>query len=112
MCIVKVKEWFTKAKEWIKTTTTKLYETAKSIVKWVGTDGLLHFLVCYGMILTFNPIIGFWWSLLTTTLASLGKEIFDYFIQKDNDKQAVRHDLIMDGIGIVCAFVTLLIWLL
>ena len=98
-----------KVKEWIKTTITKLYEFTKNIVKWVGTDGLLHFLVCYGMILTFNPIVGFWWNLLITIVASIGKEIFDFFIQKDNDKQAVIHDLVMDGIGISCAILMIVL---
>lgn len=93
----------------------KLKETVKISLstigkwtKWIGIDGLLHFLVCYAMILTFVPIVGFWWSLFATIVASMCKEIFDYFIQKDNNKQAVIHDLIMDGIGIICAIIAII----
>lgn len=82
----------------------------KSIIKWVGTDGLLHFLVCYSIMLTLTPIIGVWWTLLATAIIALGKEAVDVFIQKDNDKNAVLHDLILDACGILFALITMLIW--
>lgn len=82
----------------------------KSIIKWVGTDGLLHFLVCYAMTLALTPIIGIWWTLLTTTLIALAKEAWDYFYQKDNNKEQVIHDLILDASGILFALITMLIW--
>ena len=82
----------------------------KSIIKWVGTDGLLHFLVCYAIILTLTPIIGVWWTLLATAIIALGKEAVDFFIQKDNDKNAVLHDLILDACGILVAIIVMFIW--
>lgn len=82
----------------------------KSIIKWVGTDGLLHFLVCYAIMLTLTPIIGVWWTMLATAIIALGKEAWDYFYQKDNDKNAVLHDLILDACGILFALITMLIW--
>lgn len=82
----------------------------KSIIKWVGTDGLLHFLSCYAIMLTLTPIIGVWWTMLATAIIALGKEAWDYFYQKDNDKNAVLHDLILDACGILFALITMLIW--
>lgn len=82
----------------------------KSIIKWVGTDGLLHFLVCYAIMLTLTPIIGVWWTLLTTAIIALSKEAWDYFYQKDNNKEQVIHDLILDACGILFALITMLIW--
>ena len=82
----------------------------KSIIKWVGTDGLLHFLVCFAIMLTLTPIIGVWWTLLATAIIALGKEAFDFFIQKDNDKNAVLHDLILDACGILVALINIGIW--
>lgn len=82
----------------------------KNAIKWVGTDGLLHFLSCYAMTLALTPIIGIWWTLLTTTLIALAKEAWDYFYQKDNNKNAVLHDLILDACGILVALITMLIW--
>ena len=88
----------------------KLFETLKKIKEWVATDGLLHFLVCYALMVALTPIAG-WWALPVTILAALGKEGYDYFIQKDNNKQQVIHDLICDGAGVLCAYLTMLLWL-
>lgn len=82
----------------------------KNIMKWVETDGLLHFLSCYAMTLALTPIIGIWWTLLATAIIALGKEAVDFFIQKDNDKNAVLHDLILDACGILVALITMLVW--
>ena len=87
----------------------KLLETLKKIKEWVAIDGLLHFLVCYVIIVSLTPLIG-WWALLVTILAALGKEAWDYFIQKDNNKEQVVHDLICDGVGLVLAYCTMLVW--
>lgn len=84
----------------------------KKLLKWIGYDGLLHFLVCYAMLLTFTPIVGLWWALATVCVASVGKEAWDYFVEKDNNKEQVIHDLICDGVGILCSLVTILIWAL
>ena len=85
-------------------------EKLKNIIKWIGTDGLLHFLVCYAMILALTPIIG-WWALIPTALVAAMKEGYDYHIEKDNDKQVV-HDLICDLAGIILAYLTMLLWLI
>lgn len=87
-----------------------MLEKIKSIAKWVGTDGLLHFLVCFAMMLALTPIIGIWMTLGATVLASVLKEAWDYLIQKDNDKTQVLHDIICDACGIILAVLTMLVW--
>jgi hypothetical protein len=77
----------------------------KELFKWIGADGLLHFLVCYAMMLTLPSFIGIVWSTLATTSVAILKEVYDFCIQKDNDEKAVMHDLIMDASGIVLALV-------
>ena len=79
------------------------------ITAWVGTDGLLHFLVCYAMMLTLAPIVGMAWAVLTTTNIAILKEVIDFCIQKDNDISQVMHDLLCDVVGIVMAIVALAI---
>lgn len=85
-------------------------ETIKKMLKWVGIDGLLHFLVCYAMMLTFAPMIGLAWAVLATTGVAVLKEVWDFCIQKDNDAEQVLHDIILDGIGILIALVTISLW--
>ena len=84
-------------------------ELINKITKWVGTDGLLHFLVCYAMMLTLAPIVGIAWSVLATTGIAVFKEVWDFCIQKDNDISQVMHDLLCDVVGIVVAIVALAI---
>lgn len=86
-------------------------EKLKTICRWVGVDGLLHFLVCYAVMLAFTPVVGVWWALLSVAAASLVKEAMDYFIQKDNDRNALLHDLICDGAGVLAALITMAIWM-
>lgn len=74
------------------------------ITKWVAVDGLLHFLVCYSIVLTFAPF-GICMAIAIAVVASLGKEVVDYFIQKDNNAQQVLHDIICDIMGIIMALV-------
>lgn len=85
-------------------------EKLKAIIKWIAVDGLLHFLVCYAIMLTLAPIIGIWWTILATAIIALGKEAWDYFIQKDNKKEQVIHDLICDAVGMMMAVVVMIIW--
>lgn len=85
-------------------------EKFKTICRWVGVDGLLHFLVCYGMVLALTPIIGVWWSLFAAVLASLVKEAIDS-IMNDSDECNAAHDLICDGAGILAALITMAIWM-
>lgn len=82
-------------------------ELINKITKWVGTDGLLHFLVCYALMLTLSPILGMAWAVLTTTNIAILKEVIDFCIQKDNDILQVMHDLLCDVVGIVVAIVAL-----
>ena len=82
-------------------------ETIKKMLKWVGIDGLLHFLVCYAMMLTLAPMIGLAWAVLATTGVAVLKEVWDFCIQKDNDAEQVLHDLLCDIVGIVIAIVAL-----
>lgn len=83
-------------------------EKIKNFLKWIGMDGLLHFLVCYAL-MTISLLVGIWWALGITILLALVKEAVDFFIQKDNDKKAVFHDLIMDAAGIIYALLYLLL---
>lgn len=97
---------------WVRKTERILrMEKIKNAIKWIGTDGLLHFLVCYAITLTFLPIAG-WWSLLIAAIPALGKEGYDYFIQKDNNKEQVIHDLICDAVGMGCALLVMGFWLI
>lgn len=82
----------------------------KDIWNWIATDGLLHFLVCYAMVLTLAPIVGVWWTLGIVLLTALAKEGWDAFIEKDNNAQQVLHDLICDVVGILLALVTMGLW--
>ena len=83
----------------------------KTICSWVGVDGLLHFLVCYGMMLAFTPVVGVWWAIFSVAVAALVKEAMDFFIQQDNDRNAVLHDLICDGAAVLAALITMAIWM-
>jgi len=85
-------------------------ETIKKMLKWVGIDGLLHFLVCYAMMLTLAPMIGLAWAVLATTGVAVLKEVWDFCIQKDNDAEQVLHDVILDGTGILIALITISFW--
>ena len=75
----------------------------RECIKWVGIDGLLHFLVCYAMMLTFGSCIGNWIAIGVTLLFAFGKEAYDVFIEKDNNFSQAMHDLICDFAGIVAA---------
>lgn len=85
-------------------------EKLKELRKWIGSDGLLHFLVCYAVTLTLTPFVGVWWTLLIVIATSCFKEAWDYFVQRDNDKEQVIHDLICDGAGVMIALTVLILW--
>lgn len=85
-------------------------ELINKITKWVGTDGLLHFLVCYALMLTLAPIVGIAWSVLATTGIAVFKEAWDFCIQKDNNLEQVLHDAIFDGVGILVALIIMSMW--
>ena len=81
----------------------------RRVWSWVATDGLLHFLVCYAMMLTFGPFLGNWIALGITLAFAFGKEAKDVFIEKDNNFSQAMHDLICDFAGIVCSMVVMII---
>ena len=87
----------------------RFFEKLKDIAKWVATDGLLHFLVCYAMMLTFEPMVGIWWAKAITATFAIGKEVIDALRGKNNTQQVV-HDLICDGAGILIADCTIFVW--
>ena len=81
----------------------------KQLYKWIANDGLLHILICIVLMLSFYLIIGYLLSLFITIIFVGIKEIYDYFIQKDNNKEQVKHDIICDCIGIIISsFIILL----
>lgn len=77
----------------------------KKILQWMATDGLLHFLMCYAMMLTLIPLVGIVWSITITIIIALFKEFYDVFIEKDNNFSQAIHDLICDGIGVLMAII-------
>lgn len=81
----------------------------KALLKWIATDGLLHILVCYAMMLTLSPMVGTY-AIGITTIVALGKEAYDYFIKKSNNLEQVTHDLICDAIGMGASYVTIFLW--
>lgn len=86
-------------------------EKLKNILQWIAADGLLHFLVCYAMMVSLTPLIGFY-ALIPTTIVAAAKEAYDFYIKKSNNKEQVIHDLICDAAGIAAAYATMAIWLL
>ena len=73
----------------------------------MATDGLLHFLVCYALMLTLGPFFGNWIALGITLAFAFGKEAYDVFIEKDNNYQQAWHDLVCDFAGIVAALLVM-----
>lgn len=69
----------------------------KNAIQRIGTDGLLHLLVCYVMVLTFIPLGFVWTSVITWSLA-IGKEVYD-IVRKTNNIKQVFNDITRDGIG-------------
>lgn len=85
-------------------------ERLKKLIKLVATDGLLHILVCYAMMLALTPMIGMWLAMIASVIASAIKEAYDYYIQKDNNREQVIHDAVCDVVGMALAAATVMIW--
>lgn len=81
----------------------------KQLCKWIENDGLLHILICIVLILSFYLIIGYVLSLFITIVFGLIKEIYDYFIQKDNNLNQIKHDVICNIIGIIISSIIILL---
>lgn len=92
----------------------KAIETIKKFCAWVGIDGLLHALVCYGIMLAVYPIFsdpctGAMTAFLVALLASFGKEVFDIF-RSESTAEHAWHDLLCDAMGMAAAALTWLLW--
>lgn len=81
----------------------------KEILKWIAIDGLLHILMCYSIMLTFEPVVGIWWAKAITATCAIGKEVVDVLRGKNTWEQ-VRHDLICDAAGILLADLSIFVW--
>ena len=76
-------------------------ELIRKVKEWVAVDGLLHILMCMvvmmaSLLLVDSLIL----ALFATIFASLGKEVWDMFVQNDNTLKQALHDIICDAIGI------------
>lgn len=76
-----------------------------AIWKYMAVDGLLHFLVCYAIVITFAlvdpsvfPIAG----TMVAAFCALFKECYDIFF-KHQDRKVIIHDAIFDIVGIAIA---------
>jgi hypothetical protein len=84
-------------------------EKLRKIMKWVGVDGLLHFLACFACMLTFMPIVGIWWAELITISLAVGKEVIDA-LRGTNNKEQMMHDFICDAVGMLAATCIIFLW--
>lgn len=80
----------------------------KEFIQWIATDGLLHLLVCYAIMLALTPVVGVWWATAATIAAAVGKETVDGM--KGASSGAIMHDLICDAAGLLLADCTIFIW--
>lgn len=79
----------------------------QKVKEWVGVDGLLHFLCCYCITITFG-LINWWIGVITSAAAGVSKEMYDYFIKKSSASN-IHHDLICDGVGILLSEMILML---
>ncbi len=86
----------------------KIKNAIKSAYQWLDKEGgMLHFLACYAMMLTFAPF-GFGWASAITWAVAIAKEVAD-IARKRNTLQQALNDIIRDAIGWGCASV---VWLI
>lgn len=86
-----------------------MHKKMEQIYKWIANDGLLHILICIVIMLSLQPIIGYLLSLFITIIFAGMKEIYDYYIQKDNNVDQIKHDVVCNSIGlIISSFIILL----
>lgn len=68
----------------------------------MATDGLLHFLMCATISLAFLNLFGcLWFALVMGAIPAIAKEVYDVYIEKDNNYQQAGHDLICDAMGLL-----------
>lgn len=81
----------------------------KRILQWIATDGLLHILMCATISLAvLNITDRLWLALVAGIIPAIGKEVWDVYIQKDNNYEQAAHDLICDAIGLLITVVVYL----
>lgn len=86
----------------------KIKNAIKSAYQWLDKEGgMLHFLACYALMLTFAPF-GFGWASAITWGVAIAKEICDIARKRNTLKQALN-DIVRDAIGWGCASV---VWLI
>lgn len=90
--------------EKIKNAISKALAWLKKAYQWLSKEGgLLHFLACYAIMQTFEPL-GLGWASLITWSIALAKEAFD-LIRKTNNLKNVANDIIRDAIGWGCGVI-------
>lgn len=90
-------------------------EKLRNIMKWVGVDGLLHFLACYACMLVIYPLYGDHCTgavvaCVATLFVAVAKEIYDAI--KGATWPQAAHDFIMDAVGMAAGSLVWLIWYL
>lgn len=74
----------------------------KKILQWIATDGMLHFFVSALISLSVLFIADkLWLSLVAGLIPAIAKEVWDVYIQKDNNYQQAWHDLVCDFAGLI-----------
>ena len=90
-------------------------EKLKNILKWVGVDGLIHFLVTFALMLVIYPLYsdhctGAVVASVATLLVAVAKEIYDAI--KGATIQQATHDFITDAVGMAAGSLVWLLWYL
>lgn len=81
----------------------KILELIQKFLRWIATDGALHFLVSALLVLSWAIITPLWLAAALTAVIGIGKEIVDlcrHGVQGYNWKNSL-HDLICDAAGIL-----------
>ena len=87
----------------------KILELIKSLYNWLNTDGLLHLLVSFLILISLYILnIKFYICLIITICIGLLKEVYDLIKKKNNIKQSL-HDIICNLIGITISVIIIII---
>lgn len=94
--------------EKIKNAISKAFAWLNKAYQWLSLEGgMLHFLACYAIMHTFEPL-GLGWASLITWVVAIGLEAI-HFLSKRNTLKQCGNDIIRDAIGWACAYVVILI---
>ena len=84
----------------------KVKEFFKKVWKWIGTDGLLHFFVCFGMTAILTHYVNIGLAVAIPVFVGFAKEIlWDGWLQKG---QFQWKDILFDLLGVAVAVLLLL----